>query len=85
MIKSLFASGLLDITKSPQTLNEAERIALEYLQIRRRINSARPSIRRNDTMPSLLGDSQPSGDPHSATPTKSQSTHSRLVRNSRLR
>ena len=74
MTISLFASGLLDfrlaeniLTLAPQTLSEAERIALEYLQIRRGINSARPRIRRNDPMPSL-SDFQPSGETPLADP-----------------
>ncbi|KAF0151323.1 MAG: hypothetical protein FD189_2577, partial [Elusimicrobia bacterium] len=65
---SLFASGLLDfglaehvLTLAPQTLSEAERIALECLQIRRVISSVRPRIRRNDPVPFLRGHSQPTG------------------------
>ena len=66
---AIFASGLLDfrlaehvLTQAPQTLSEAERIELEYLQIRSGINSARPRLRRKDRMPYLLCDSQPSGE-----------------------
>ena len=58
MTISLFAAGLLDfrlaervLTRAPRTLSKAERIALEYLQIRRGINSARPRIDRNDLVP----------------------------------
>ena len=75
MTISLFASGLLDfrlaghvLTQAPQTLSEAERIALEFLQIRRGIGAARPRFKRSDPMPSLLGDSQPIGDTTLADP-----------------
>ena len=75
MTISLFATGLIDfrlaeqvLTQAPETLSEAERIALENLQIRRGINSARPRIRRKEPMPSLLADSQPSGETSYAEP-----------------
>ena len=44
------------------TLSEAERIALEFLQIRRGIGAARRRFHRNDHMPALNGDSQPTGE-----------------------
>ena len=50
------------LTLAPQTFSEAERIALEYLQIRPGIGAARLRCRRNDPMPSLLGVSQPTGE-----------------------
>ena len=62
---SRFASGLLllaeqVLSQAPQTLSEAERFALKYLQMRPGINSDLPRLRLNDPMPSLLGDSQSS-------------------------
>ena len=79
MTISLFASGLLDFridqkvrTQAPLTRWEAERIALEFLQIRRGIGAARPRFRRNEPMPPLLADSQPIGQTPWSTATKSQ-------------
>ena len=76
---SFFASGLLGfrlshdiLTIAPQTLSEAERFALEYLQIRRGIRAARPLFRRKEPIPSLLGDSKPTGETPMADSTKSQ-------------
>ena len=70
MTISLFACGPLDLrllehllTQAPQKISEAERIALEYLQIRLGINSAVTRLRRNDSMPFVIGDSHPSGMP----------------------